>query len=137
MINIKGNRAYVLIGGRYVLFDDTKHKTSMIEHLTSIQVERINNLLTAKLYIDNEISLIKNSKYTELDGEVKPKDELIKDSELSNRAKNVFWNLGFKKISDVAKHPFSKWSSWRNMGKGSIEETKNYLIKKGFVLNEK
>lgn len=136
-MTIKGNRAYVLMGGRYVLYEATKHKLSMVEYLTAGQVERINNLLTAKLYIDKEISLIKNSKYTELDGEVKPKDELIKDSELSNRAKNVFWNLGFKRISDIAKHPFSKWSSWRNMGNGSIEETKNYLIKKGFILNEK
>ncbi len=134
---VKGNRAYVLIGGRYILFEATKHRKSMIEYLTSGQVERINNLLTAKLYIDKEISLIKNSKYADIDTEKKPIDELIEDSALSNRVKNVFSNLGFKKISEISKHPFSKWEKWRNMGAGCIEETKKYLIKKGFILNEK
>lgn len=132
-MNNKGNRAYILMGGRYILCEDKK-KLSLAEYLTSDQVDRINNLLIAKRYIDREISLIK--KGSDEDKKEEPKDELISKSELSNRAKNIFSNMNFSNLSDIAKHPFSKWKNWRNMGVGTIEETKNYLIKRGFILNE-
>ncbi len=139
MTKIKGNRAYVLMGGRYILSEGTTN-LSKVEYLTANQVERINNLLMAKRYINQEISLIKQCKssYDEPEQKVsEPTDELILRSTISNRARHVFENLGFTKLSDIAKHPFSEWSNWRNMGDGTIEEIKKYLIKKGFVLNEK
>jgi hypothetical protein len=132
---LKGNRAYVLKGGRYVLAETNK-EMKKAEYLTAIQVSRINNLLIAKLYIDKEIDLIKcgKDKHEEI---TEPIDELIAKSELSIRAKNVFENMEFKMLTDIAKHPVSKWNNWRNMGTNTIKETKEYLNKKGFIVNEK
>jgi len=137
----KGNRAYILMGGRYVLCEG--ENLSKAEYLTAVQVEQINNLLMWQKYLDREISLIKQGKSNinheeeEEEESDEPRDEVIADSLLSGRAKNIFVKLNFKNLSDIAKHPFSKWSNWRNMGEGTVSETKHYLIKNGFILNEK
>jgi len=127
---LKNKNPYIIENGIYV--PAKSHQITKAEYFNQRQLKHINNLLIAITEINKEIERIKSSDEF---------DEKIKESKLSNRAKNSCYKLIGKKInpfdamlSDVAVIPVSNWRQNMGMGEKTFKEIKRYLTNNGFTL---
>lgn len=127
---LKNKNPYIIESGIYV--PAKSHQITKAEYFNQRQLKHINNLLIAITEINKEIERIKLSDEF---------DEKIKESKLSNRAKNSCYKLIGKKtnrneamLSDVALIPVSNWQQSLGMGNKTFKEVKRYLTINGFNL---